>query len=475
MLEPFLAQFPQDLLHRLNAALEGLTTFLIGGTTRDLTFYSLGLVNLFSPDQNGVFSASVTRKAFRDLDLICYTDIEEILRRMRSQGFKPIPVGRQFEIVKIVENGFDIDISVLAKNNKGSAASEHLDNLLLNNLSNRDLTLNAMAISWPEGVLIDPLGGQNDIRQGVIRAVGDPRKRLSDDPLRLMRIARFSSAYGFTLEDSLPEILTEFAHSLTEVAPERIQAELMEILETPFPSIAFRILQQADALKIILPELADCAKVKQSRLHQLDVFEHSLLTCDLLPSDKPLLRLAGLFHDLGKPGAKRYSEMKGDHIFYGHAHLGAEIAHDRLTRLRFSNDEISYIRTLTHEHMFKNLSQISAKTVRRWLGRLADLEPLDAIRLMAADTQATTLDFRIDQETVELLRILRHTKRHNPPIRIDQLAIGGKDFLELGMKPSPLFSKILYNLLDLVLEDPFKNEKSYLLSEAQLLFKKYRQ
>lgn len=455
MLSTFLAHCPREIVERINLALRGIATFLVGGTTRDLVGRSLG----HEPGP----------RAFRDLDLTCAAPVGELEARLREAGFRPVPVGRQFEVVKIVEPGLEIDVAPLRKGLAERPPAGEVEALLLANLSERDLTLNAMAVSWPDGRLIDPLGGREDLRRRRIRSVGDPADRFAEDPLRILRAARFSGVYGFPLDEALPPAMAGAATSLRDVAPERLRAEIMELLAVRLPSIPLRALDQAGALRVFLPELAACAGVAQNRLHRLDVLEHALLTCDLLPPDGPLLRLAALLHDVGKPEARRFSEMKGDYIFYGHQEIGADLAAGRLRVLRFSGEETACVTTLVREHMFKHLTQITPRAVRRWLGRLAPADPLDAAALMLADTRATSLDFSLDGPTLNLLRILRRTRRSGAPTGIGQLAIGGRELIEIGLEPGPLFSRILAELLEIVLEDPNKNEKDVLIAAARRL------
>ena len=178
---------------------------------------------------------------------------------------------------------------------------------------------------------------------------------------------------------------------------------------------------------------------------------------------------AALLHDVGKPSAKRFNEMRGDYVFYGHPEVGTELARARLSALRFSNDEIEFACHLIREHMFVHMSQVTSKAVRRWRMRLGPVPAREATQFMLADMRATDLDLSFRKPIKELLRTLWRTQRDGVPCKINELAVGGKDLIALGLSPGPRFSEILSKLLDIVMDDPLKNEHDVLLAEARRL------
>ena len=452
-----LSHLPGAVTERLARALAGVPTFLVGGTARDWVLHLRG--------------RPLGRKAFRDLDLVCAAPAEELEKRLRAAGFRPVPVGRRFEVIKVVEPEIEIDVSTLTKNLDRRPAAGEIDALLAANLAGRDLTVNAMALAWPGGELRDPLGGRADIDRGLVRAVGRAEDRLAEDPLRALRVARFAALLDFDVDPALPGAMRGIAPRTAEVAPERVRAELLEILAVPRPSVALRLLAETGVLAVVLPELAACVGVAQNRHHRLDVFDHTLLACDLVSPAFPRVRLATLFHDVGKPAAKAFRAEKGDFVFHGHDRTGAATAEARMRALTFSNDEIAAVATLVREHMFRFASDLTPRVVRRWIARLAPVAPRDALRLSLADWQATGLDFRVDPTTRRLLRMVRRIEVERPPLRVQDLAVGGKDLIALGLAPGPEFSRILAALLDWVLDDPARNEREGLLKRAALLIR----
>ena len=450
---PFLAHLPGNVAERLGRALAGIPTFLVGGTARDWVLHLRG--------------KPLGRKAFRDLDLVCAAPDAEIEARFRAAGFRPVPVGRQFEVIKIVEPGIEIDASPLAKGLDRRPEPGEIDRRLDENLSGRDLTLNAMALAWPDGALRDPVNGQADIDARRIRAVGRAEDRLAEDPLRALRAARFAALLEFEVDPELLPAMRAIAPRTAEVAPERVRAELLEILAVPRPSVALRLLLETGVLAVLLPELAACASVAQNRLHRLDVLDHSLLACDLVPPARPLVRVAALLHDAGKPAARAFRAEKGDFVFHGHDEAGAALAEARLRALKFANDEIAAVAALVREHMFRFTSDLTPRAVRRWIARLGPVAPRDAIRLALADRQATDLAFGVDPATRRWLRLVRRIEVERPPLRVADLAVGGNDLIALGMTPGPACSKVLNALLDWVLEDPARNEREGLIAEAR--------
>jgi tRNA nucleotidyltransferase (CCA-adding enzyme) len=450
---PLVAHLPASVAERLIRALAGIPTFIVGGTARDWAMRDKGW--------------PARTRAFRDLDLVCAAPDAELERRFREAGFAPVPVGRQFEVIKVIEPGIEIDISPLAKGMDRRPAADEVAALLTKNLGERDLTINAMALSWPEGGLVDPIGGAADLDRRIVRAVGRADNRLGEDPLRALRVARFAAAFEFDVDAALPPAMAAVAPRLAAVAPERVRVELLALLAAPRPSIGLRLLAETGVLAVVLPELDACRGVAQNRRHRLDVFGHTLLVADLVSPTRPLVRLAALLHDVGKPETKAHRAEKDDVVFHDHDARGADLAESRLRALRFSNDETEAVLTLVREHMFRFTAEPTPRSVRRWMARLGDVPARDAIRLALADAQATSLAFGIDAETRDLLTLVRQTERARPPLRVAALALGGKDLIGLGLAPGPVFSEILDALLEWVLDDPARNERESLLAEAR--------
>src|SRR5213080_852912 len=209
---------------------------------------------------------------------------------------------------------------------------------LVEDLRRRDFTINALLMDL-DGKIEDPLGARRDLEAKVLRTPADPLGTFADDPLRMLRAVRFAAELGFSLDPTLVPAMRELKARLAPpvISIERISDELRKILASPRPKLGLDLLDEAGLLEVILPEIAACKGVPQTGYHTHDVFGHTLLTVEATPPDL-LLRVAALFHDVGKPGT-----AKGDGTFVGHEEVGAEIARRALARLRFAQKEIDVI------------------------------------------------------------------------------------------------------------------------------------
>ena len=330
-------------------------------------------------------------------------------------------------------------------------------------LARRDFTVNAMAYSPVEG-LIDPFGGQEDLRNGVIRCVGAPHDRFAEDALRILRALRFASRFGFALEARTAAAVHELALTLDRIAPERIKVEVDGLLTGPDAASVLR--DFPDVLGVPIPELLPCVGFDQhSPWHIYDVWEHTLRAVAAAPAD-PLLRWAMLFHDLGKP--RTFSLGKdGNGHFYGHAAVSAQMAEAIMDRLRFSNGEHSAIVELVRRH--DGIIEPDKKIVRRLLGRLGRTQFDRLLAVKRADNLAQAPELAEPRlAALETLRALADAiERDDDCTDLRYLAVNGRDLLELGYAPGPALGAELQRLLELVLDDPAKNERDTLLSLAK--------
>ncbi len=204
-------------------------------------------------------------------------------------------------------------------------------------LKRRDFTVNAIAWDPLTGRLVDPHGGVADLEIGVLRAVGNPLERFREDGLRPIRAARFAATLGFEIEQGTADALVQVQEEVKRVAAERVQEEFLKMLQADEPSRGFEVLRHAGLLGVWLPELQECVAVPQNRYHAYDVYFHTLYTCDAAPAEKPVVRLAALFHDVGKPRTRAERE-DGEATFYNHQFVSAQMAEEAMNRLRFGRD-----------------------------------------------------------------------------------------------------------------------------------------
>lgn len=338
---------------------------------------------------------------------------------------------------------------------------------LTDDLARRDFTINAMA--WRpaaagsgHGVLVDPHGGADDLAAGALRAVGDPDERIAEDALRMVRAVRFATRFGLRLDDETAAAIGRHAGAAAGLSGERVRAELMRILagEAP-PSTAFALLERLGLLAVVLPELAALRGVPQAKALPGDALDHSLRTVDALPPSDPLLRLAGLLHDVGKA-----TTLEDGH-FIGHERAGAELAAAAMRRLRFGRAEVVRVERLVRQHMFAYTQAWTDAAVRRFIRRVgADLlEDLYALR--RADNLASGAEEPATGGLDELRRRAAAALASDP-MAPHQLAVNGDDLVaELHLPPGPTVGRLLDELLEAVLEDPRLNRRDLLLEQAR--------
>ncbi|MBA2556419.1 MAG: HD domain-containing protein [Chloroflexi bacterium] len=312
---------------------------------------------------------------------------------------------------------------------------------------------------------LDPTGGRDDLRAGVLRAVGDPDTRFDEDSLRLLRAARLAAQLHFTIEPATLAAMGRSAALVSHVSAERVGQELRKMLAARPPSAGFRILAHTGLLEPLLPELAEQQGVPQNKALGGDLWAHTLATVDaaagISPGDERLL-LAALLHDVGKPTTWREHQT-----FHHHEDIGAEITERWLARLAIARREASPIVELVRHHMFGYKPDWSDAAVRRLMRRVG-LESLpDLFRLRQADNLGSGLD--ADAGALDELRHrVAEEQSRGVPLSLAELAIGGRDLVdELGMRPGPRIGALLDRLLDSVIADPARNTRRQLLLDAR--------
>jgi len=333
-------------------------------------------------------------------------------------------------------------------------------------LARRDFTINAMAWDPIGGALVDLAGGREDLRLRRIRAVGDPVERFTEDGLRLLRAVRFAAQLDFELEARTYAALLLCAPRIERISGERIREEMEKLLTAPRPSSALALLHETGLLRRILPELAACYGVPQNEHHAYDVFHHTLATVDAAPPENLVVRLAALFHDLGKPETR--AERSGTATFYAHQSAGRRIAERAFRRLRYSTEKRRRVTHLVQHHMFHYRPEWSDGAVRRFLRAIGPEHLDDLFALRAADTFGNGRKRRLAPELLELRGRIAAEIERQAALTVRDLQIGGHDLMaELGLRPGPEIGRILRTLLEEVLEDPERNERERLLQRAR--------
>ena len=333
---------------------------------------------------------------------------------------------------------------------------------LKEDLLRRDFTVNAMAYNDSDG-LVDIFGGLQDIENKVIRCVGDPRARFTEDALRLLRAIRFAAQLGYTIEEETREAMKEIAGNLTKISAERIQVELVKTLVSPNPMM-LKDAYELGLTKYFMPEFDLAMETEQhNRHHMYTVGRHSLVAVQSIRADK-VLRLTMLMHDLGKPLCITTDEEGIDH-YYGHPAKSEEIAREILHRLKFDNDTIRKVCVLVRHHDERIVP--GTKYMRRAVAHIGEDAFPALFEVQEADIMAQS-NYKREQK---LDALATNRKDYDEICALNQcvskatLAVTGKDLIDCGMKPGKEIGRVLDLMLKDVIEEPEHNNKEYLLKK----------
>ncbi|MBU6422429.1 MAG: HD domain-containing protein [Chloroflexota bacterium] len=343
---------------------------------------------------------------------------------------------------------------------------------LQEDLARRDFTMNAMAWS-PERGVVDPFGGQRDLEARLVRAVGDPDERFAEDALRMLRAVRFAAVLGFTIEPATADAIRRNAELARSLSGERIQQELAKIVRGPVPSVGLRMLSNLGLLAVVAPELERCRETPQEKVAAQDVFEHSLATLDAAAAEMPaatppeedlVLRLAALFHDVGKP------DTFDDGHFHQHEFVGEAKVRQILRRWRFDKATVDAVSHLVRNHMFWYQPDWTSSAVRRFI-RKVGLEQIPTLfALRKADNVGSGARAPRMYALNELwLRVQEEIQRANAFSKKD-LAVDGNDVKDaLAIPQGPEVGRVLDELFERVLDDPDVNTRERLLEMARAI------
>ncbi len=317
-----------------------------------------------------------------------------------------------------------------------------------------------MAYNDREG-LVDAFGGIKDMKARLVRCVGNPRERFGEDALRMMRAVRFSAQLGYGMEEKTKAAVKEMAENLKNISAERVQTELVKLLTSPRPD-DLRICYETGITRVILPEFDRCMETEQENPHHCyTVGEHILHSLSGVKADKAL-RLAMLFHDIGKPETK-FTDEKGIDHFHGHAQAGEDITRRVMKRLRFDNATRDKAARLVLYHDYS--VEASARSVRRAMNKIGeDIFPC-LFDVKRADIGAQSEYCRAEKlEALEEIRkIYEKILEERQCVSLRTLAVTGKDLIDAGMEPGKEIGRTLEKLLQIVLEDPEENSREKLM------------
>jgi putative nucleotidyltransferase with HDIG domain len=445
------AQVPEPILDVLRTLQEaGYRAYVVGGAVRELL---LG-----------------EKPAPFDWDIGTSATPEEVLRRYP----KAIPTGARFGTVTVPTEAGPCEVTTFRVESeyRDARRPEQVTFVreLEEDLKRRDFTVNAIAWDPRSDRLVDPTGGVSDLEARLLRAVGDPGERFREDGLRPIRAARFAATLEFTLDGETARALLDARQEVGRVAAERVQDELVKMLRAREPSRGFEVLRQAGLLDIWFPEIHATVAVPQNRYHAYDVYYHTLHTCDAAPAGKPVVRLAALFHDVGKP-ATRILKEDGEAAFYNHQFVGERMAQEAMERLRFSRDWTDRVAHLVREHMFDYRREWSDAAVRRFIRNVGVEHIADLFDLRIADNIGNGLKTGFPHYLEELRDRVEAVLEAEEALSVRDLAVNGKDVMSvLRMPPGPRVGEILDLLLEEVLENPALNRRETLLERLRTGF-----
>jgi len=342
-------------------------------------------------------------------------------------------------------------------------------------LARRDFTVNAIALDLnskfqiPNPKIIDLFEGQKDLNKKIIRAVGNPEDRFSEDALRMLRAIRFATALDFKIEEKTAKAIKKNAPWLQAISKERIRDEFLKIIMADKAADGIELLKETGLLKYIVPELEEGYKVSQNKHHIYACYEHAVLSLKYAAKKNfnKYVRLASLLHDIGKPRAKRGEGPNA--TFYGHEVIGARMTAQILSRLRFSKKDIEKIVKLVRYHLFYyNVDEVSEASVRRLIRKVGLENTNDLLQVRMADR----IGSGCPKAEPYKLRHLRYVieKVSKDPISMKMLKLSGDNVMKiLGIKPGPKVGLILDILFGYVLTDPKKNKKEFLEKEIKKL------
>jgi len=410
-----------------------------------------------------------------DWDITTNAKPEEILKIFKKSYYD-----NKFFTVTVLTQSEDptlreVEITTFRKEGKYSD-KRHPDKVefaktLKEDLSRRDFTINAMAIDVFDGKIkiVDPFLGREDLRKKIIRAVGDPKERFLEDPLRMLRAVRFlvTLGEGWQIEEKTALAIKENSSSITYISFERIRDEFLKIINCQRAKDGIEFLREFGLLKYFLIELEECYGVSQNKHHIFDCWEHSLRSLDFAAKNNfpECVRLAALFHDIGKPRTKRGEGP--DATFYGHEVVGAKMTEKIMRRLKFKKEMIDKVVTLVRWHLFYyNPGEVKESAVRRLIKKVG-LENMEyLIQLRMADRVGSGVKKAEPYKLRHLKYMIEKVSRD--PISPKMLKIKGDDVMRvLEIGPSPKVGQALIILLKEVMEDPKKNERDYLIEELK--------
>lgn len=417
--------------------------YLVGGTVRDALLGKIGA----------------------DIDLATILEPNKAKQKLEAHGIRVIETGIEHGTITAVVDEQNIEITTFRQ--PGHRSSSKYSQTIEEDLAGRDFTINAIACLVETATLIDPYNGIKDLENKLLKAVGDASIRFTEDSLRILRMVRFGSAEGRSIDPATRLAAKNHCQALKEVSIERVQGEIARILVAPHPKLAFEELLDIGVLDLFIPELLAGVGVEQNEFHKHDVFEHIMAVLQATPADLRL-RLTAIFHDIAKPQTLSIGD-DGRRHFYKHEDLGAKIAKEVMTRLRFPKDLTGEVSTLVQYHM--RPFDCGPSAVRRLMRDLGDLfEPWKEFKVADAPPMMPLEEFEAQKSAFEKMEAEERLRQKGSVY--GKLAVNGDDLIKLGLEPGVFLGSILKELENMVIETPESNDREILLTKAKEILEK---
>ena len=418
---------------------EGFEIYLVGGAVRDL------LLN---------------KKEIKDLDFTTNATPQQI-QMLYPKSF----YDNNFGTVRIPSKKRLLEITTY-RSEKGYSDFRHPDKItwgktLEEDLKRRDFTINAIALGPLK--LIDLFDGQKDLKNRLIRCVGNPDKRFGEDALRILRAIRFATKLEFKIETGTSTALTKNASLLVNISGERIREELFKILLDKNVDRGFQLMKKTKILGQILPEVTKGYGMKQKGHHLWTVWKHSVLAVKYCPSQDPIVKLAALLHDVGKPIVVK--DIEGERTFYNHEVIGASIARNIGQRLRLSNKNLDRLNGLVRWHQFSVSEKQTNKAIKRFIRHVGKENIYDMLDLRTGDrlgSGAKLTSWRTEKFKKRLIEVQKQ------PFAVTDLKVNGRDVMKiLKISPGPKVGQALNRIFAKVDNGKLPNERKILLKEIK--------
>ena len=423
-----------EIVEKLEDA--GFETYLVGGCVRD---------------------ELLSRENF-DIDITSQARPDEILEVFKD--YKTIDIGKKYGTIKVILDSSEYEITTMRTENayvdKRHPSLVYYTDDIYEDLKRRDFTINAMAKR--KGRIIDPFNGKDDLEKKIIRAVGNPYDRISEDRLRSLRACRFATVLGFDIDKDLKEAIK--GQSIDDISKERIQDEINKILLAARPSRGIRLLDELNLLESIFPEVKKTVGFDQHSSHHADdVFNHTLKVLDKTP---PILevRMAALYHDVGKIDTF-FIDENGEGRFFGHQNISEELLIKRLKELKYSKKFIENTSILVKRHM-DNTNTYSKKSIRKLLRNIGEENLINLFALQRADVLSTK---HADDSNINFgLSLLAEVKDDDIPKNRNEIKINGNDLKDLGFKEGKELGNTLREIENLIYEEKLINNKKDIIN-----------